>query len=135
MKEMTMKQIDESDTSALERIFHEPNRMAILSALCAASEPLSFTELKSLSGLTDGNLSRHLKALEDANIIRLSKAFVGVKPRTTVILTEKGMKRFEDYLSALSDVLKKAKQAMATDRNKARKPLAIPAFGKKVFSG
>ncbi|MEI7880440.1 MAG: transcriptional regulator, partial [bacterium] len=79
-----MKQPIEADTNALERLFHEPNRMAILSALCAASEPLSFTELKSLSGLTDGNLSRHLKALEEAAVIHISKTFVGVKPRTTV---------------------------------------------------
>ena len=115
-----MKQLSETDVSALERIFHEPNRMAILSALCAAGDPLSFTELKSLSGLTDGNLSRHLKALEEAGVIRIRKAFVGVKPQTTVALTEKGLKRFDDYLSALSDVLKKAKQAMAADGRKAK---------------
>ena len=119
------------EANSLERIFHEPNRMAILSALCAAGDPLSFTELKSLSGLTDGNLSRHLKALEEAGIIRLQKTFVGVKPRTTVILTEKGLKRFDEYLSALSDVLKKAKQAMATDR---KKPSAIPIVGRKVLA-
>ena len=61
------------EVNSLERIFHEPNRMAILSALCAAGDPLSFTELKALSGLTDGNLSRHLKALEEAGIIRIQK--------------------------------------------------------------
>ena len=113
-----MKQPVETDVGALERIFHEPNRMAILSALCAASTPLSFTELKSMSGLTDGNLSRHLKALEDASVIRIRKTFVGVKPRTTVALTDKGLKRFEEYLSALSEVLKMAQKAMATELGK-----------------
>ena len=126
-----MKQPVETDVGALERIFHEPNRMAILSALCAANTPLSFTELKSMSGLTDGNLSRHLKALEDASVIRISKTFVGVKPRTTVALTDKGLKRFEEYLSALSDVLKKAKQAIATDRQ--RSP-AASVVGRKAFA-
>ncbi len=126
-----MKNTDESDTNTLERIFHEPNRMAILSALCAASDPLSFTELKSLSGLTDGNLSRHLKALEEAGVVRLRKTFVGVKPRTTVALTDKGLKRFEEYLAALSDVLKKAKQAMAGERGKS---VAGAAMGRKVFA-
>lgn len=115
-----MKQPAESDANSLERLFHEPNRMAILSALCAAGNPLSFTELKTLSGLTDGNLSRHLKALEDAGVIRISKTFVGVKPRTTVALTEKGLKRFDEYLSALSEVLKKAKQAVAVEHAKPR---------------
>jgi DNA-binding HxlR family transcriptional regulator len=116
------------DVGALERIFHEPSRMAILSALCAASEPLAFTELKNLTALTDGNLSRHLKALEEDGVIRIRKTFVGAKPRTTVALTDKGLKRFEDYLSALSDVLKKAKQAVAADRRSAP---SMPAMGSK----
>lgn len=126
-----MKQLDETDSSALERIFHEPNRMAILSALCAASEALTFTEIKSLSGLTDGNLSRHLKALEDAGVIGIRKSFVGVKPCTTVTLTDKGLQRFEDYLSALSEVLKKAKQAVAVDRKKSP---AFTVMGRKVLA-
>ena len=126
-----MKQTLETDVSALERIFHEPNRMAILSALCAAGDDLTFTELKGLSGLTDGNLNRHLKALEDADIIRLRKAFVGLKPRTTVALTDKGLKRFEEYLAALSDVLKKAKQALATERSKAP---ALQVLGRRALA-
>lgn len=126
-----MKQPVEAEAGALERLFHEPNRMAILSALCAAGDPVSFTELKSLSGLTDGNLSRHLKALEEASVIRISKTFVGVKPRTTVTLTDKGLKRFDDYLSALADVLKKARKAMATDRQKS--PVILP-MGRKALA-
>ena len=126
-----MKQPIEADTNTLERLFHEPNRMAILSALCAAGDPLSFTELKALSGQNDGNLSRHLKALEEAGVIRISKTFVGVKPRTTVTLTDKGLRRFDDYLSALSDVLKKARKAMATDRQKS--PDILP-MGRKALA-
>ena len=123
-----MKNPIETEVSPLERIFHEPSRMTILSALCAATDPLSFTELKTLSGLTDGNLSRHLKALEEAGVIRITKSFVGVKPRTTVALTEKGVKRLEEYLSALSDVLKKAKQAVAGEqrRSMSARPVARP---------
>ena len=45
---------------ALERIFHEPSRMAIMSALCAADGGLTFNELKERCALTDGNLNRHL---------------------------------------------------------------------------
>lgn len=118
-----------AETDVLERIFHEPSRMTILSALCAASEDLAFTELKALSGLTDGNLSRHLKVLEEAGVIRIRKTFVGVKPRTTVSLTDKGLKRFDEYLSALSDVLKKARQAVGMER---RKNLAVPAVARHV---
>lgn len=124
-----MKSITESEGSGLERIFHEPNRMAILSALCAAPDRLTFTEIRDTSGLTDGNLNRHLKVLEEADIIRTHKSFVGVKPRTTVTLTDTGLKRFEEYLTALSDVLKKAKQALATEHKAT--PLAI---GRKVLA-
>ena len=49
----------EPATNALERIFHEPNRLAIMSTLCAADEGLAFTDLRDACGLTDGNLNRH----------------------------------------------------------------------------
>lgn len=107
------------DTDILERIFHEPSRMAIMSALCAADGGLTFVELKETCSLTDGNLSRHLKALEEAGAIRIEKAFVGVKPRTTVRLTPAGLDRFRDYLAALEDILEKARQALPAPRKAA----------------
>ena len=101
---------------AIERVFHEPNRMAILSVLCAAREGMPFTELRDRCGLTDGNLSRHVKTLEDEGIVRCTKAFVNSKPRTTVFLTASGAKRFQAYLDALTAVLKQAKAAMAAEK-------------------
>lgn len=47
----------------LERIFHEPNRLAVMSHLAAAAQGLTFPALRDACGLTDGNLNRHLKAL------------------------------------------------------------------------
>jgi DNA-binding transcriptional ArsR family regulator len=104
---------------ALERLFHEPNRLAIMSALCAADHGLTFLELKEACGLTDGNLNRHLKALEEADAIRVRKSFVGVKPRTTVYLSKQGLARFSEYLDALAEVLRTAQQALpATSKTK-----------------
>lgn len=103
----------ENPYAALKTLFHEPNRLAIMSALCCAVEGLTFTALKQECHLTDGNLSRHLKALEDAGAIRLDKTFVGVKPRTTVWLSDQGRKSFLDYLRALEAVLQKAAEAVA----------------------
>jgi DNA-binding transcriptional ArsR family regulator len=98
---------------ALERIFHEPNRLAIMSALCgAARQGLTFGALKDTCRLTDGNLNRHLKVLEQAEAVRIEKAFVDNKPRTTVYLSGTGLKRFNEYLAALAAVLKQAQQAM-----------------------
>lgn len=104
----------ENPYSGLKRIFHEPNRLAIISALCSAESGLSFKDLKDECSLTDGNLSRHLKALDEAGIIIIEKTFVGTKPRTTVLLTDKGRDSFVDYLKALEEVLVKAADAISS---------------------
>lgn len=105
---MDMDRID-----SLGRIFHEPSRMAIVSVLCASRGGMTFTELRDRCGLTDGNLNRHVKMLEDDGVVRCVKAFVDAKPRTTVKLTASGTKRFKAYLDALTDVLTQAKNAVA----------------------
>jgi DNA-binding transcriptional ArsR family regulator len=109
--------------TALKRIFHEPNRLAIMSALCGSANGLTFKELKQECDLTDGNLSRHLKALEEAEVIVMEKKFVGVKPRTRVILTDKGRENFMEYLQALEEVLKKAADAVSTGEEKVPLPI------------
>jgi DNA-binding transcriptional ArsR family regulator len=96
----------------LERIFHEPSRLAIMSALCTAREGLTFNELKETCRLTDGNLNRHLKVLEEAAAVRIVKTFVGLKPRTTIYLSRKGLDRFTEYLDALAEVLNQARKAV-----------------------
>lgn len=98
--------------TALKQIFHEPSRLAIISALCGAVDGLTFNELKEHCELTDGNLSRHLKALEEASAVRIEKSFVGAKPRTTVFLTDQGRESFLEYLQALEGVLRKAAQSV-----------------------
>ena len=108
----------------LERIFHEPARLAIMSALCAADGPLSFAELKQTCDLTDGNLSRHLKALQDAEAVTVGKSFVGVKPRTTIVLSETGRERFAEYLEALAEVLEAARRALPARARAAPPPLS-----------
>ncbi len=96
----------------LKRVFHEPNRMAIVSALASAPSGLSFSDLKKECDLTDGNLSRHLSTLQEANVVQIDKKFVGVKPRTTVTLTRRGRADFVEYLNNLATVLLKASEAI-----------------------
>jgi len=111
-----MQNQNDNPYDALERIFHEPNRLAIMSALCAEDNGLSFNELKEECSLTDGNLNRHLKVLEDAGVVRIDKKFVDAKPRTTVVITGKGLDRFNEYLEALSEVLNNARKAMPEEK-------------------
>lgn len=106
----------DSHAETLERIFHEPNRLAIMSVLCGSRKGISFTDLKDACRLTDGNLNRHLKVLEEADAVRIEKSFVDSKPRTTVHLSETGRKRFSEYLDALSEVVEKARQALPSRR-------------------
>ena len=108
------------DPASLERLFHEPSRLAILSTLCAARDGLTFTELRDACRLTDGNLSRHLKALEEEGVVRIRKAFVADKPRTTVALTRDGLARFSLYLDTLSAVLQDARRAARQERSALR---------------
>ncbi len=108
---------------ALERIFHEPNRLAIMSALCRTADGLTFNELKEECELTDGNLSRHLKALEEAKAVKIKKAFVKAKPQTTILLSDHGREKFIEYLKALEEVLQVAAKAAAPDRKKSTSPL------------
>lgn len=114
-----------SPHARLKRLFHEPNRLAILSALCNAVDGLTFNELKEECRLTDGNLSRHLKTLRQAKTIRVKKAFVGEKPRTTIYLTDQGRQAFVEYLEALKQVLKRAAEAVAHQEKETRSPLVL----------
>ncbi|HCE42177.1 MAG TPA: transcriptional regulator [Lentisphaeria bacterium] len=107
------------NSELLEKIFHEPNRLSIISVLCAAGREMSFNEIKEACNLTDGNLSRHLKALEESGVITISKKFVDSKPRTTVMISVSGLERFNEYLTALGEILAKAKKAIKPEKTHA----------------
>ena len=86
---------------SLDRIIHEPSRLRIMSVM-AASEELSFSEMKELLGMTDGNLSVHLRTLEESGYVEIAKTFVGRKPRTTARLTRAGRRGFARYAEVLA---------------------------------
>jgi DNA-binding MarR family transcriptional regulator len=110
---------------ALERLFHEPHRLAVMGELCGAGMGLSFSELKQRCGLTDGNLSRHLQALERAGAVRIEKTFVGSKPRTTAFVTESGREDFLNYLQALEDILRQTAAKIQSSEQVIKKMPAI----------
>ncbi len=89
----------------LDPVLHERVRLGIVVLLVREGE-LDFQTLKRELGVTDGNLSQHLRVLEEAGIIRVKKRFVGRRPRTTYRLTEDGLKRFEIYLQGLQELLR-----------------------------
>ncbi len=97
----------------LNKIFHEPNRLAIMSTLCGTENELTFNKLKDQCTLTDGNLSRHLKTLEESGAIHIRKTFKANKPCTTILLSHLGKESFIRYLKTLEEVLLKAAEAVS----------------------
>lgn len=95
----------------LERVLHEKARLGILSSLVANPEGLVFSELKELCNLTDGNLNRHLKALQEANLIEVNKGRSGRRPQTLVLLTSDGRTRFLGYINLLEQIVSQTLEA------------------------
>jgi DNA-binding transcriptional ArsR family regulator len=85
---------------AIDRLIHEPVRLAIVSAL-AARDGLTFNDLKARLGATDGNLGVHARRLEAAGYLACSKSFVGRLPRTEFRLTRTGRRAFDAYRTQL----------------------------------
>lgn len=95
----------------LDRLFHERARLGIVTSLAGSAEGLAFAELKRLCGLTDGNLSRHLAALEDAGCVAIRKDQADGRSVTQCWLTAIGHSRFVDYLAVLETALREGTRA------------------------
>jgi DNA-binding MarR family transcriptional regulator len=105
----------------LDRIMHEKARLGILTSLLTQPDGLIFTELKELCALTDGNLSRHMQALEEAGLVQVKKRFVGRRPQTLCKLTRSGRQRFLQYLEELERVIS---DAASIEAKKGKKSLS-----------
>jgi DNA-binding transcriptional ArsR family regulator len=84
-----MKRQPFEELSSLNRLIHDPSRLAILTAL-SACRGADFLFLQSLTGLTKGNLSGHLAKLERGGMVAIAKSFKGKYPHTDVSLTPQG---------------------------------------------
>jgi DNA-binding MarR family transcriptional regulator len=92
----------------LDRLIHEKGRLAIMSML-AASPELSFTELRQALGMTDGNLTTHIRALQEAGYLSVTKSFQNRRPLTTCALTAAGKKAFTNYINLLEQIVEQSK--------------------------
>src|SRR5512141_2353169 len=100
----------------LDRVIHEKARLGLLTSLMAHPKGLAFADLKQLCGLTDGNLSRHLQVLEEAQVVEIIKTFERKRPLTTCRMTVSGRRRFLDYIEVLDRVVRDAAGAADTTR-------------------
>ena len=92
----------------LNRVIHEKGRLAIMSML-AASPELSFIELRDALAMTDGNLTTHIRALQQEGYVAVAKSFQNRRPLTTCSLTPAGRKAFAEYINLLEQIVRQNK--------------------------
>jgi DNA-binding MarR family transcriptional regulator len=92
----------------LDRVIHEKGRLAIMSML-AASPELSFTELRDTLSMTDGNLTTHIRTLQESGYVAVSKSYQNNRPLTTCSLTAAGRKAFTGYVNLLEQIVRQNK--------------------------
>ncbi len=97
------------DHKNIDVFIHSRIRLSILAVLSTVDE-IDFTSLCSEVNTTKGNLSAHLKKLEDNMYIKVEKQFVNNKPLTTCKINKKGLSAFQEYLDMV--------EQFANQRNK-----------------
>ncbi len=88
----------------VDRIIHEPARLAIVAVL-AACESADFVYLRHATEMTQGNLSAHLAKLEEAGYVAIEKRFQGKKPNTLCRLTDSGRAAFKQYRAKVAKLM------------------------------
>ena len=96
------------DNSQLDDLIHSRIRLAVMAVL-ASVESAEFTFIRDKVNATDGNLSTHLRKLEDSGYVEITKRFAGRKPVTDVALTKMGRDAFSAYLEHLETLLQSAR--------------------------
>jgi DNA-binding MarR family transcriptional regulator len=94
------------DIGRIDDVIHGRLRLGIMAYL-ANAEVADFNELKSALQATQGNLSIHLRKLEDAGYIAIEKSFLARKPLTRARITAAGRRAFADYLKAIGALIEK----------------------------
>lgn len=101
---MTVGEASDFDINRIDEVIHGRVRLGIMAYL-AGVETADFNELKARLQTTDGNLSVHLRKLEEAGFVAVSKSFQGRKPLTRAAMTEAGRDAFVAYLDAMAGLV------------------------------
>jgi DNA-binding MarR family transcriptional regulator len=101
---MNAHEPDFSSLSEVDRLVHEPSRLAVMASLYVV-ESADYTFLMRQVGLTWGNLSAHLSKLEEAGYIQIEKTYRGKRPYTLVRLSDNGRTVFKNYVVQMKTVL------------------------------
>ena len=91
------------DFTKRDKLIHEKGRLSIMTLLAARLE-WNFQELKAELGMSDGNLITHLRSLNKAGYVSMTKQTEG-RPQTNYALTKSGRSAFEDYIAILEQIV------------------------------
>ncbi|MEM1105345.1 MAG: transcriptional regulator [Pseudomonadota bacterium] len=92
------------DHARIDDVIHGRLRLGVMAYL-SASSPAIFGELKQKVGATDGNLSTHLRKLEEAGYVRQEKRFVGKRPQTRVFITDAGRLAWKTWIDRMRGLI------------------------------
>ena len=92
----------------LDRVIHEKGRLAIMSLLAAAAQ-LSFTEIRDTLNMTDGNITAHMRTLQEAGFVAVTKSFAAGRPLTTYSMTPDGRAAFGHYINLLEQIIQQTR--------------------------
>jgi len=92
-----------SDALRFDPLLMSQVRLGVISVL-VSRQSATFSDLRELLGLTQGNLTIHLQKLEDAKYIKVKKEFVSKRPRTTLSIAAKGRAAFMKHLDTLNSI-------------------------------
>ncbi|MBP6545972.1 MAG: transcriptional regulator [Phenylobacterium sp.] len=96
--------MDAAEIGKIDEVIHGRMRLGIMVYL-AEAEVADFTELKKVLDATQGNLSVHLRKLQDAGYVDIEKSFLNLKPLTRIRITKAGRLAFAYYLEALDKLV------------------------------
>jgi DNA-binding MarR family transcriptional regulator len=96
--------MDGFDIDEIDEVIHGRVRLGVMAYLSSA-QTAEFGELKTRLQVTDGNLSVHLRKLEEAGYVTVDKSFVNRKPLTRVALSDQGHAAFLRYLDAMTKLV------------------------------
>jgi DNA-binding MarR family transcriptional regulator len=99
-----------AEDAKFDRLIYERVRLGIMSAL-AVREELTFSELKTLFDVSDGNLSAHARKLEEANYLTCKKSFEDRRPKSVYRITSIGRAALNRYLDHVEAVIKATRRA------------------------
>ena len=103
----------------LDPVIHAQARLRLTTTLAAlpAGDRIGFPRVQQLLDMTAGNLATHLRKLEDAGYVEVTKTHRGRSPVTYLALTRRGRRAYEDYLAALQELLQGAAPQTTEERD------------------